>query len=51
MCTVQGHEARIALTAEARPRFHRPRPVPYALQENVNQEVDGMQREGVIRPV
>ena len=31
--TVQGHEARIALTAEARPRFHRPRPVPYALQE------------------
>ena len=49
--TVQGHEARITLTAEANPRFHRPRPVLYALQEKVNQELDRMQREGVIRPV
>ena len=49
--TVQGHEARITLTAEANPRFHRPRPVPYALQEKVNQELDRMQGEGVIRPV
>ena len=31
--TVQGHKARITLTAEARPRFHRSRPVLYALQE------------------
>ena len=49
--TVQGHEARITLTAEANPRFHRSRPVPYALQEKVNQELDRMQCEGVIRPV
>ena len=51
MGTVQGHEARIALTAKAIPRFHRSRPVLYALQENVNQELDRMQREGVIRPI
>ena len=51
MGTVQGREARITLTAEARPRNHRPRPVPYALQEKVNQELDCMQREGVIRQV
>ena len=49
--TVQGHEARITLTAKAKPRFHRPRPVPHALQEKVNQKLHGMQREGVIRPV
>ena len=49
--TVQGHEARITLIAEANPRFYRPRPVPYALQEEVNQELDSMQREGVIRSV
>ena len=46
--TVQGHEAKITLIAEANPRFHRSRPVPYALQEKVNQELDRMQREGVI---
>ena len=50
VCIVQEHEARIELTAEARPRFHRPRPVPYALQEKINQELDRMQRKGVIRP-
>ena len=48
---MQGHEARLALTTEARQRFHSPRPVPYALQKKVNQELDRMQREGVIRPV
>ena len=51
MRTVQKHEARIALLAQARPRFHRPRSVPYALQERVNQQQDCMQREGVTRPV
>ena len=49
--TVQGHETRIALTAEARPRFHSPRPMSYALQENVNQELDRMQLKGEIQPV
>ena len=51
MGTVQGHETRTAPTAEATLRFHRPQPVPYALQEKINQELDRMQREGVIRPV
>ena len=45
------HEARTAPTAQAIQKFHRARPVPYALQEKVNQELDRMLRERVIRPV
>ena len=49
--TLQGYQARITLSSDATPKFHRPRPVPYALQKRVDDELDRLQAEGIIRPV
>lgn len=35
----------------AAPVFHRARPVPYALRERVDAEIDAMLRDGIIEPV
>ena len=43
MDTLQGHEAKIRLSAEAQPVFHLPRAVPYALQEKVEKELEKLQ--------
>ena len=51
MGTLKGYEAKITLSAEAQPRFHRPRAVPYALQEKVEKELERLQQERVLQPV
>ena len=51
MGMLTGYEANITLTPEARPRIHRPRPVPYALQAKVETELERLQKEGILRPV
>ena len=49
--TLRGHEAQIHVAEGAQPKFHRPRPVPYALRERVDAELDRLQEEGILRPV
>ena len=49
--TLQGYQAKTTLSSDAKPRFHRPRLVPYALQQKVEEELNRLQEEGIIRPV
>ena len=49
--TLNGYEARITLRKDAVPKFHRPRPVPYALHRKVDEELDRLQQEGLIRQI
>ena len=49
--TVKGTSAKLHVDPQSRPRFYKPRPVPYAMRERIEQEIDRLKQEGVIRPV
>ena len=51
MGTVKGYEAHIVIKPVVTPRFYKPRPVPYALQQKVEEELDRLLGEGVLQPV
>lgn len=44
-------EATLSVEDNATPQFCRARPVPYALREKVERELDRLQQEGIIEPV
>ena len=46
-----GFQAKIHLAPGAVPQFSRARPVPYAVREKVEQELDCLVREGILEPV
>ncbi|XP_062514560.1 uncharacterized protein K02A2.6-like [Corticium candelabrum] len=39
------------LNTDAKPKFHRPRPIPYALHSKVDAELERMRKEGILKPV
>ena len=49
--SLQGYQAKITLSADAKAQFHRPRLVPYTLQQKVEEELNRLQEEGIIQPV
>ena len=49
--TLKNYEAKLWIDPEVQPKLFNPRPVPHALRSKVEEELDCLQREGVIRPV
>ena len=47
---LKGYKAKIALDPQATPRFCKARSVPYALNANVEEELDRLTAEGIIEP-
>ena len=48
---VEGVTAKIHVDSTTQPKFFKARPVPYALHEKVEKELDHLVKEGVIQPV
>ena len=49
--TVKGTSAKLHVDPQTKPRFYKPRPVPYAMRERVGQEIDRLKHEGILQPV
>ena len=49
--TIRGVTAKLHVDPQARLRFYRPRPVPYAMRQKVELELERLERAGVIEPV
>lgn len=48
---MKGVQVKIHVDTAAEPRFYKPRPVPFALRQRVEQELERLQRDGIIEPV
>ena len=49
--TTKNFTAKLELKGDATPKFFRPRPVPYAMKEKIDAELERLQKAGVIRRV
>uniref|UniRef100_H3AL86 ribonuclease H n=1 Tax=Latimeria chalumnae TaxID=7897 RepID=H3AL86_LATCH len=49
--TLKGVKGHFQVDPEAKPRFFKPRSIPYMLHEKVNAELERLQKEGIIEPV
>ena len=49
--TLKGSEAKIYVDPEAKPRFCKARPLPYAIRQMVEKELERLEKEGIIEPV
>ena len=47
--TIKGFKAKLHVAKDAKPKFCKPRPVPYAMREAVEEELDRLERTGVIK--
>ena len=49
--TLQGIQAKLAVKPNARSRFHKSRSVPYALKSVIEQDLDRLEKMGVLEKV
>lgn len=49
--TLKGYKAQISVDPKATPRFCKVRPVPYAMYGKVDEELQRLQKDGIIEPV
>ncbi|XP_041439913.1 uncharacterized protein K02A2.6-like [Xenopus laevis] len=49
--SIKGLKATITVTSGAKPIFHKPRPLPYALKEPVEKELERMEHYGIVSRV
>ena len=49
--TMKHFRAKLEIKEGATPKFFRPRPVPFALKENIEHELDRLERDGIITKV
>ena len=49
--TVKDAAAKFQIVTEAAPTFYKPRPVPYAMRNLVEKELECLQLQGIIEPV
>ena len=49
--TMKGIKAKLVLKAEVVPKFIRPRPIPFALKEAVEQELRHLEEQGILRRI
>ena len=49
--TVENFTAKLTLKGDAQPKFFRPRPIPFALKEAVEQELDRLETDNIIEKV
>ena len=49
--TFKGEEISIAVDSDATPRFHKARPLPYAMRQTVEDELVRLVEEGTLKPV
>ena len=47
---VRGVTAKLHVDPQAKPKFYRPRSVPYAMREKVEAELDRLRQQGIIEP-
>ena len=46
--TLKGTTAKLHVYPQSRPRFYKSRPVPYAMRERVEQEIERLKQEGIL---
>ena len=49
--TVTDIRAKLSVQAGSKPKFFKPRPVPYALKEAIEKDLEGLERLGVVEPI
>ena len=49
--TMKTIKAKLKLKENATPKFHRPRTVPFALKEAIEQELNGLEEKGILQKV
>ena len=49
--TIKGAEATLHLNPDVKPKFYKPRPLPYTVQSKVEEELNWLEASGLITPV